>query len=192
MLSPSRVYHLYNRANGEENLFRSDNNYNFFLDKYFRFVDPVAETFAFVLMPNHFHVMVRIRSEAEIDKNIKSEKISSIESIVSNQFSRLFNSYAKAFNKMYERNGSLFQRPFKSKEVDNDSYFTQLILYIHNNPIKHGFVANVYDWKYSSIHQLSANESKKLKNKEVVDWFGDLQQFKKAHEQIEFINSIFD
>jgi REP element-mobilizing transposase RayT len=90
MLFPSTIYHIYNRANGEENLFRSDENYNFFLDKYFRYIDPVAETFAFVLMPNHFHLMVIIRSESEITNNIKSEKIRITEKILSNQFSRLF------------------------------------------------------------------------------------------------------
>ncbi len=192
MLFPSLIYHLYNRANGEDNLFRSEENYNFFLDKYFNYIDPVAETFAFVLMPNHFHLMVRIRSESEIIKNIMSERITETEKIISNQFSRLFNSYSKAFNKMYERNGSLFQRPFKFKEVRNNSYFTQLILYIHNNPVKHGFVKNIYDWPYSSIHQISKNESAKLNYNEVIDWFGDADQFKKAHERIEYFKSVFD
>lgn len=192
MLSPSTVYHIYNIANGEDNLFRSDENYNFFLDKYFRYIDPIAETFAFVLMPNHFYLMVRIRSELEITNNIKSEKIKKPEKILSNQFGRLFNSYSKAFNKMYGRNGSLFQRPFKFKEVENDSYFTQLILYIHNNPIKHGFVKNIYDWPYSSIHQLSKNNSDKLNYSEVIDWFGDADQFKKVHERIEHLKSVFD
>lgn len=157
MFEEERVYHIYNRANGAEDLFREEKNYAFFLEKYFGYISPVAETFGWCLMPNHFHLMIRIRTGAEI-ANLKPNQpdltgFRNLSGLVSQQFSNLFNAYTKAVNKTYERHGSLFQRPFKHKEVASDAYFTQLVLYIHHNAVKHGFVTDVRDWPHSSYHQ---------------------------------------
>jgi REP element-mobilizing transposase RayT len=60
-LQPGFYYHIYNHANGSENLFLNEDNYNFFLKKYSSYIRPVADTFAYCLMPNHIHVLVRIK-----------------------------------------------------------------------------------------------------------------------------------
>lgn len=62
-LLPETVYHNYNHANGSEDLFRKDENYRYFLQKYSEYIYPIAETYAYCLMPNHFHLMVKVRSE---------------------------------------------------------------------------------------------------------------------------------
>ena len=74
--------------------------------------------------------------------------------LISQQFSNSFNTYTKTFNKMYEMQGSLLNRPFKRKEVNSDDNLTKLIHYIHNNPIHHGFIPECQDWKRSSFHTL--------------------------------------
>ncbi|MCK5209465.1 MAG: hypothetical protein KAQ79_15630, partial [Cyclobacteriaceae bacterium] len=56
----STTYHIYNHANGDDNIFREQDNYRFFLEKYVKYINPVADTFAYCLMRNHFHLMVRI------------------------------------------------------------------------------------------------------------------------------------
>ena len=104
----------------------------------------------------------------------------------------MFSSYTQSFNKVYIRTGSLFQPHLKKKEVTSDAYFTNLILYIHNNPVKHGFVQSPYDWQFSSIHQLTNNERSRLNKSEVIDWFEGIGHLKKAHEDIGIIQSIFD
>ena len=65
-LEYGRYYHIYNRAIGEENLFRHHENYEYFLRLYDKYINPVAETFAWVLLPAHFHLLVRIKEEEEI------------------------------------------------------------------------------------------------------------------------------
>ena len=65
-LEPGQAYHIWTHANGSENLFRSSENYRYFLEKYSLYVHPVAETFAYCLMPNHLHLMIRVRGEEEI------------------------------------------------------------------------------------------------------------------------------
>lgn len=71
---PNAIYHIYTHANGNENLFRSDKNYNYFLERYGYHIHPVADTFAYCLMPNHLHLMVQIRSEKEVLDYICSKK----------------------------------------------------------------------------------------------------------------------
>mgnify|MGYP000067432488 CR=1 FL=1 len=66
---------------------------------------------------------------------------------------------------MYKRRGSLFERPFKRKTITDENYFTQLIAYIHTNPIKHGFCKQILDWPHSSIHAYVINQPTKINRK---------------------------
>lgn len=127
---PSATYHVYNHANGADDLFRETDNYRYFLEKYKKYILPIADTLAYCLMKNHFHLMVRIKDEeCLMEQDLTG--FENLSGLVSLQFSRLFNSYSKAFNKKYNRIGGLFNRPVKRKQIIDDHYFTQLIIYIH-------------------------------------------------------------
>ena len=67
ILECDKYYHIFNHAVSNNNLFKNDGNYNFFLKKYAKYIFPIADTFAYCLMPNHFHFAVRIKKEKEID-----------------------------------------------------------------------------------------------------------------------------
>jgi len=69
-LQPDTSYHIFNHANGFENVFRKAENYRYFLEKYRLYISPIAETYAWCLMPNHFHLVVRIRKRNVIEKLI--------------------------------------------------------------------------------------------------------------------------
>ena len=169
MLQFDTYYHIYNHANGDDNLFREQKNYPFFLAKYHQHIDPIAETIAWCLMPNHFHLLVKIRSEKEIVDHFSSSRTSTFlkfktlekfatdeeekRKFLSKQFSNFFSSYSQAFNKVYHRRGSLFIKNFKRKEITNENYLRTVIMYIHLNPIKHGFVTQIADWEWSSFQQ---------------------------------------
>jgi REP element-mobilizing transposase RayT len=60
-------FHIYNRGINGEDLFLETSNYEHFLNLYSKYIDPIAETYAWCLMKNHFHFLVRIRSENEIE-----------------------------------------------------------------------------------------------------------------------------
>lgn len=70
---------------------------------------------------------------------------------------------------------------FKRKEVDDDSYFSGLIRYIHNNPVHHEFVKDIFSWEHSSIHTLSSSKSSDVAKSEVLEWFGGKEEFLKYH-----------
>lgn len=168
-LRPGAYYHIYNRGNNRENLFVEARNYAYFLNLYVQHVEPAAETFAYCLMKNHFHLLVRIRDGGVFARE------------PSRCFSNLFNAYARAFNRAYGRTGALFQRPFGRIEVTDDRYCAALVVYIHQNPQRHGFVTDLRDWPFSSYHALTTSRPTRLRRDVVLEWFGGAQNFGAAH-----------
>lgn len=193
-LKPDFYYHIYNRGVGNENIFYSEANYLYFLKKYHEYIYPVAETYSYCLMPNHFHFLVKIREVVEIRDLLKDKQLDyTIENdllslFVSRQFSHLFNGYSQAINKQQSRYGSLFSRPFKRKEIGSMDYLRNLVLYIHLNPVSHGIVTKLNEWKYSSYKAIISNSEFKLKKSEVINWFEDLDNLIQTHENYNLSN----
>ena len=177
-LEPGCVYHIYNHAVGNEKLFLSDDNYCYFLRRYEYFIPPVAETYAYCLMSNHLHFLIAVKNEISLPDKTRYSK----SQFVSKQFSNLFSSYSQAFNKQQRRMGNLFISNFKRSKIDTNEYFTNLIKYIHLNPVKHGFVKNVSQWKFSSYNVLCSNEKSFLAKNQALEWFGGIEEFKNYHE----------
>ncbi len=200
-MQPEKSYHIYTHANGFENLFLSDENYRYFLQRYEYFIPSIADTLAYCLMPNHIHFLVSIKSEKlllELYRNKYPEKeipatlrgFKTLEEFIIRQFSHLFNSYTQAFNKMYKRRGSLFIHSFKRKEIESDQQLTNTIHYIHVNPVHHGFVKNISDWPWSSYQILLNDNPTMLKREEILAWFGNRVEFERFHQQVINIKSI--
>ena len=181
-LAPDTFYHIFNRGINKETLFKEKRNYTYFLNKYLKFISPIAHTYAFCLLKNHFHFLIRTRSEETLNKIIPEEKGYPTEKIISLQFSHLFNSYAQAINKKFSRTGGLFETPFRRIEVSEEYYLIQLIAYIHLNPLKHGFTKDYINYLYSSYHLLLQGKSKILETDTVMNWFGGPQLFSSFHD----------
>jgi REP element-mobilizing transposase RayT len=179
LLEHGKYYHIYNRGNNRENIFIEERNYRYFLQLYTRYIEPVADTYAYCLMRNHFHVLARIKDD--LDPKGFQNPLDLPRLDAGQQFGKLFNAYAKAINKAYQRTGSLFQNPFRRKEVNSDAYFRQLVVYIHRNPQKHGFVKDFRDWPYSSYQALLSDRPTHVKRVEVVEWFGDAPTLAEFH-----------
>ncbi len=62
-LEAGNFYHIYNHGVGGRNLFREKGNYEHFLRQYRKYIDPVVDTYAWALMPNHFHWLVRVKED---------------------------------------------------------------------------------------------------------------------------------
>ena len=179
-LQYGQYYHLYNRGNNREDIFCEARNYRYFMQLFARHICPVAVVYAYCLLKNHFHFLLRIKDRPEdltgFPKPVRSRT-------PSQSFSNLFNAYTKAFNKAYDRTGSLFQRPFGRIAVTSDRYFCQLVTYIHQNPAKHGFVGDFRDWPYASDHALLSTQPTRLERDDVLGWFNGPQGFKLVHRQ---------
>lgn len=185
-LEPEKYYHIYNHGNGYEDIFKEKENYRFFLEKYEKHISPIANTIAYCLMPNHFHLLVNIKEEKilkETFPKVTFPKYQTLEKLLSKQFANLFSSYTQAFNKLYGRRGSLFLKNFKRKEINTEDYLKSLIVYIHTNPVHHEFRNMPQEWKYSSYNTLLGDESTNLMRDFVIDLFYDKENFIYVHKK---------
>ncbi len=188
-MSPEEKYHLFNHANGKENIFIEPKNYAFFLQKLAIHILPVCKLFSYCLMPNHFHLVLEVHSEEELfslwqkpgAKNQLTAK--ELELKTSKTFANLFSSYTQAFNKVYSRKGSLFIPSMKLEEIKDDNSFCKVIHYTHANPVHHGFTKTIEVWPHSSYKIFLSKSPTKLKREYVLDMFGGLDAFIKYHQQ---------
>jgi putative transposase len=194
-LEYGKYYHIYNRGNNRENIFFEDRNYRHFLKLYAKHVEPVADTYAYCLLYNHFHFLVRIKTVEEQQEDLTGfegqdltgfQNLSGLTRKPSQQFSNMFNAYTKAINKAYNRTGSLFQRPFGRIEVAFEEHFIHLITYIHQNPQKHGLVEDFRTWPYSSYHALLSSKPTRVKREVVLTWFDGLAGVRMSHRRMIF------
>lgn len=190
VLTPDTTYHIYNRANGNEPLFYQERNFSYFLKKYKEHISPIADTFCYCLMPNHFHFLIRIKSEKELfnyfkidDSKLLSNRtgFENLSGLITKKFSNLFNAYSKAINKQENRKGSLFMRPYKRKKVTDEKYLKKLVHYIHYNPVEARLAKKPEDWKHSSYAQIVKNQTDLILKDELIGLFDDLENFMHFH-----------
>ena len=189
-----KYYHIYNRGNNGIDVFlEPENNYHF-LRLYAKYIEPIAETYAWCLLKNHFHLLVRIKEKYEVEVDKLSYNTAENPKVVEpyRQFSHLFNAYTQAINKRYHRTGSLFETKFERKLVKDEKYFKQLIFYIHNNPVHHGFVKqmNLYPW--SSYDTVVSEKTTMLNRLEVLQIYGGKENFVYYHQTQQNTNKVTD
>lgn len=183
-LERGKYYHIYNRGVAGTNLFVEERNYRHFLRLCAHHILPVADLYAYCLLRNHFHLLVRIKnSQDEPDSWSKAAPDTSQKQTPPSQaFSNWFNAYAKAINKGYSRTGGLFERHFERIPVDSKAHLRVLIRYIHRNPQKHGFVLDFREWTYSSYHTMLSRRTTQVKRDEVLEWFGGPDALAQFHD----------
>ena len=161
-LMEGEYYHIYNRGNGKNEIFNSQEDYDRFMkllyvcnsERSFTFRDsivdqkidawdfdrgePLVEICAWVLMPNHFHIILISHRSDLWEKEYNP---------ITEFMRKLSTAYVMYFNKKYNRSGSLFEGKFKSKHVGKENYFNYLFSYVHLNPIK--LIQS--DWKEKGI-----------------------------------------
>lgn len=129
------IYHITQRAPGNEYVFLDDSDYLYFL----KITKEVKEKydlkiFAFSLLPNHLHLLIQIQ-EMNLSVAMKN----------------LFERYANFFNWKYNRKGHVFCGRFRACLCLDDAYFLSASVYIHLNPFRAGLCKNFKDYRWSSI-----------------------------------------
>jgi REP element-mobilizing transposase RayT len=162
------LYHVMNRGNRRERVFRRQADYELFLDRLGRFAKEFnVEVLAYCLMPNHFHAFLRTR-EANLSQFMQS----------------LLTSYTVFVNRRDRTSGHIFQGRFKAQVVESDGYFATLSRYIHLNPVRVQSVKGLpveerrrvlAEFRWSSFRALTgqAVAPNWLKTDDVLRDFGD-------------------
>jgi len=135
--APGLLYHLMARGNNGQRVFLGRGDYEAFL----KAVQTTRERhpfflYAYVLMPNHFHLLVEV-GEVPTSRLMQA----------------LLTSYARWFNRAHGRRGHVFQGRYKAVVCDRDSYLLELVRYIHLNPVRAGLVKSPGAWKWSGHNE---------------------------------------
>ena len=195
----NRVYHVCNQGNNRQIIFREPDNYRYFQQKIQRYISPYADILCYCLMPNHFHLLLQPNATAALpSKAVKPCRQSSdvlktsddlsdhYQENLSHAIAILLSSYTKAFNRRYNRSGSLFRSRTKVKDGRTDPFFVpaaatrslsvptdlayarQCFQYIHHNPVKAGLVIRATEWPHSSAQDYAGLRRQSLCNTEVT------------------------
>jgi REP element-mobilizing transposase RayT len=167
---PGFHYHLYNRGVNRQEIFFENKNYLYFLFNIERYLLTFSDLIGYCLMPNHYHLLIYLRETSEVSSTSEVPATSE----VSNAMMRLSVSYTKAINNRYDRVGPLFQGAFQAKFVDADDYLSQLLGYIHLNPVTSGLVNSPEEWIYSSYHDYLSLDPPELNHRKS---FPELEAF---------------
>lgn len=163
-LYQGQYYHIFNRSNNNEIVFKKPDNYIYFLKKYRSYLHPYLKTLAYCLMPTHFHFFVFIESN-QIEQ-------------LKNNIGVLLSSYTKAINKRHKRHGSLFQNHTKAILVKDERHLLLVTAYIHQNPVQAKLVKMPEDWIYSSyLDYIGKRKGTLPYTKIVLDYFPKLEDF---------------
>lgn len=186
-LEYDRFYHIYNHANGFENLFIDQACYGRFLSNLSFYLTPVADIYCYNLLRNHFHLLLKVKAEEEIilnsqtwaKQNLRPLKLLS----AGKQLADCFNSYSKIFNKIYSRSGSLFKERYRRIMVQGEDKLQNIIGYIHTNAQHHKMVKDFREWPYSSYHEILGFEPTILCRSETIRIFNTRESFISFHDQ---------
>lgn len=140
------IYHLINRGNGRQQVFHKDQDYQAFVKLLGEAGERIPVTLlAYCLMPNHFHLLVKPNSGAELSRWMQW----------------LMTSHVRRYHRHYGTSGHVWQGRYKSFIVQEDGHLLTVIRYIEGNPVKANIVASATDWKWSS-HAFRSMEGSSL------------------------------
>ncbi len=209
-LVSDNIYHVYNRGVEKRRLFLDNRDYERFIDDLIIFNDTklvinpkkrikdirnndhkrkfLVDILAFCLMPNHYHLLLRQRTDNGITEFMR----------------KLGGGYVNYFNLKHQRVGPLFQGKFKSVMMDDESQFTYIPFYIHLNPLSLSYpdwqnrgvdkpqeaikLINNYKWSSHSDYIGKSNFSLILKRDFLKDAFGKSSTYKKYF--CDFVNDL--
>jgi REP element-mobilizing transposase RayT len=128
------AHHGFPRGNNREDIFRDDGDRQFFLTALIGVVEAYGwEVYAYCLMRNHFHIVVRT-PVPNFGEGMQ----------------RLLSAYARHFKRRYRRDGHVFKRPFKSEPIKAERQLETAINYVAGNPVRAGICATDDEWPWSS------------------------------------------
>lgn len=183
-----QIYHLYTRVSGNENIFRNESNYTFFLGKVEKYLLPILEIHAYCLVPKRFSFLVSFRSRNEISKNLKFENDvwseDKIHKFLMQPLSNLLNSYSKAYNKMYGRRGALFIDYIKREKIDDVELLKNIFKKIHQIPNESVMSIAFEQWKYSSYRSyINVKKISKINREMMMQYFVNTEDFIHFHQK---------
>ncbi|MBI5465523.1 transposase [Candidatus Gottesmanbacteria bacterium] len=157
------VYHITVRGNGRSDIFLETRDFLRILKRLKEYKEKLKFfLYAYVLMPNHFHLLLEPTARGTITKIMQT----------------INTAYTMYFNKKYSHVGHVFQGRFHSIIVEKEPYLLEVSRYIHLNPVRAGLVTKPEDYSWSSYRTYLGKEKNPLIDTQLV-----LQLFSQTPEK---------
>ncbi len=131
------IYHVIQRAPGDELLFKDNDDRHIFIYMMKSLLPKFnINILAYALMPNHLHILLKIK-ELNLSKCMK----------------QLFERYASYFNNKYHRKGHVFYGVYRAVYCDNPFAILVVSFYIHLNAFKANLASNPFEYEWHSLNQ---------------------------------------
>jgi putative transposase len=197
---PNNYYHLVFKSIDGILLFQQAADYRIFLERFKQFTNVVFDNWAYCLLSNHAHFIIKTKPVETIIKNIAETELSKqtvsmkklltataseiiFDEMIERQVNSFMVSFANFTKNKYRHHGGLFQKPFKRLKIDTDAWLQTAIIYIHINPLKHKVFYNCTDYPYSSYPAFTGATAGYCVKEEVLHFFGGLNQFIQLHNE---------
>lgn len=165
----SEYYHIYNRGVNRQVIFFENHNWSYFITRLRKyFVPNLVDIIAYCLMPNHYHLLVLVKSD-DFSREVMQP---------------FGTSYTKSINKEQGRVGALFQGRFKGKHIAKNNYLLHLSRYIHRNPVDAGLVSKLTDWEFSSYPDFIGQRNGTLPKSDII-----IKQFSSVEDYVDFVEN---
>lgn len=134
-LNASLIYHIYNRSNGRVSIFKSKEDFCYFMDLLKKYSARFGlKIYHWVIMSNHYHLLLELEAPEQISKIMAG----------------LSKAYSCYHHRVYFVNGFLWQGRFKLQPVHKERYLIACGRYIERNPVRANIVNEAYEYSYSS------------------------------------------
>ena len=175
------IYHVIKRGNNREYIFREREDKESFL-KCLEDAneDGVFNLLGYVIMDNHYHLMIEIK-EKPLHKIMQ----------------KVNNTYSKNYNKRHKRTDHVFGGRYKAILVNDDKYLLTLLRYIHNNPVRALMYKNIAEYNWSSDQCYRNNIKKHVHIDKILNMFSNnrktaLEEYERFMDQKEPIIKAYD
>lgn len=202
VLTPGEFYHIFNRGLNRQPIFKSKRDYERFVLtlKFYQFSQPplrlsyfinlpdnkqkeiwkkiikkpkLVEIISFVLMPNHFHFLLR----------------QLLPNGITFYLSLITNSYTRYFNTKSNRKGDLFEGVFKAVRIESEEQLIHLSRYLHLNPVVSCLIKEneLTSYSYSSLPEYLNGKSSFVSTDLILSYFKTIKDYQKfVFDQIDY------
>jgi putative transposase len=128
-------YHVLNRGNGRQTVFRKDGDYAAFV-KLLRQAGENTDMrlLAYCLMPNHFHLVLWPLHDGQL----------------SHYMAWLLTAHVRRYHQHYHSSGHVWQGRFRDFAIQEDDHLLTVLRYVERNPVRACLVERAQDWLWSS------------------------------------------
>lgn len=153
LLLSQTFYHIMTRGNNRHKVFKSDDDYQYFLELIARYkADHPFDLYHYCLMPNHTHMLIQTNRASDFSTFMKKLNLA----------------YFHHYHQKYGWIGHFWQDRFKSQPVGKDEYFIQCGKYIELNPIRAKLVKKPEDYTYSSYRYYTTSVYNPLLTEDIL------------------------